>query len=135
MKVTRAEGLAWREIDEETIIIHLSERKMFGLNEIGGRMWSALSEPSTIEGLGALVKEDGSNTTNIIDAVERFIYDLAEEGLVTSDEPLSERGCTAEVVDISLPKIAWQEEIRQFAGQCNFQAGQSLQCNQQPGAS
>jgi len=135
MKLTRAEGLAWREIDQETVIIHLSERKMYGLNESGGRMWSALSKPNTIEGLGLILAEDEAERSNVIEAVERFINDLAQEGLVTSDEPLAGRGPEAEVVDITLPKIEWREEIRQFAGQCNFQAGQSLQCNQQPGAS
>ena len=135
MKLTRAEGLAWREIDQEVIIIHLSERKMYGLNEIGGRVWSALAEPSTLEELGAILAEDQSESTSVIEAVERFVNDLAEEGLVTTDVPLKQNGTEAEIVDFPAPKIEWREEIRQFAGQCHFQAGQSHQCNQHPGAS
>ncbi|MCD4749529.1 MAG: PqqD family protein [Thermoanaerobaculales bacterium] len=142
MKVTRAECLAWRKIDQETVVIHLAERKMFGLNDIGGRMWEALSAPTTLERLEAIVVEGGLEGANVIDAVERFIVDLAEEGLVMSDEPLEGRGDDAEVVDFMapgvsgrVPRIEWREEIRQFAGQCHFLSGQSHQCNQHPGGS
>jgi hypothetical protein len=131
MKVSRAEGLAWRNVDGETVVIHLRRRWIFGLDDAGGELWAALSEPRSLEELRSMVGE----SPTVIDAVDRFVADLAGEGLVTSEAELAANGDDAEVVELHPPRILWREELRQFAGQCHLVFGQSHQCNQHPGAS
>ena len=73
MNVRRTGDVAWRRIDRETVVIHLTRHRMFGLNETGGRLWEALAEPVGLEELTGAADPDP--------AVTAFLADLATEGL------------------------------------------------------
>lgn len=133
MKVERKQGLAWRKVGDEMVVIHLARHRIFGLNGTGGRIWEALQETQDIEDLGAIAAEAVDDGSEVIDAVHRFVGDLVEEDLVDVVGSVPETEGAGNVV--GFPRIEWREELQQFAGQCHLVPGQSHQCNQHPGGS
>ncbi|MCG6964800.1 MAG: PqqD family protein [Acidobacteria bacterium] len=133
MRVRRARDVAWRRIDDETLIIQLSRYRMYGLNAAGSRVWEALGEPAEVDRLAALIA-DGESDARLRTALSAFLAELTTEGLVeaegqgsatppplpaTSEEPL-------------LPRVMWREEVERFAGACAFFPTISVICDQQP---
>lgn len=133
MKVERTQGLAWRKVGDEMVVIHLARHRIFGLNGTAGRIWEALQDVHDIESLKAIAEEGVNEGAEVIDAVHHFVADLADEGLVDIAGELPEIETAGNVVDF--PRIEWREELQQFAGQCHLVPGQSHQCNQHPGNS
>ena len=133
MKIERNQGLAWRKVGDEMVVIHLARHRIFGLDGTAGRIWEALSEPQDIETLEAIASEGAPKGADIIDAVHLFVADLADEDLVDVAGQLPKAERDENIVDF--PRIEWREELQQFAGQCHLVPGQSHQCNQHPGNS
>jgi hypothetical protein len=121
MTIRRAEDVAWRRIDRETVVVHLSRHWMFALNESGGSLWEALAAPLEGDRLTRLLSDPVATA---------FLADLAAEGLVESDGPLpAALAPPPNGDDPAAPRIEWREEVRRFAGQCNFLPGESPFCN------
>lgn len=135
MKVERKQGLAWRKVGDEMVVIHLSRHRIFGLPGTASEIWEALTEPQEIDDLEAIVAGGAPEGANVIDAVSRFVADLADEDLVEFAGEMPKTVDGENVVDFEGPQIEWREELQQFAGQCHLVPGQSHQCNQHPGNS
>ncbi|MEN8164519.1 MAG: PqqD family protein [Acidobacteriota bacterium] len=133
MKVERIQGVAWRKVGDEMVVIHLARHRIFGLDCAAGLIWESLSEPQDMETLEAIASEGAPKGADVVDAVHLFVADLAEEGLVEVAGQLPE-ACKSDNL-VSFPRIEWREELQQFAGQCHLVPGQSWQCNQHPGGS
>jgi hypothetical protein len=124
VKIRRAEDVAWRRIDRETVVVHLTRQRMFALNEAGGKLWDGLEAPP-----------EGDRLTEILNnpAATAFLADLAAEGLVECDGPLPEAPPASPVgIGHIPPRIEWREDVRRFAGPCAFLPGQSLLCDTSP---
>jgi hypothetical protein len=120
MKIWRREDVAWRRIDRETVVVHLTRHWMYALNESGGRLWEALAEPVDGEQLEQLLSDP---------ATAAFLADLAAEGLVESDSPLPViQGLEPPGSASEHPRIEWREEVRRFAAGCGLLSGQGGQC-------
>ena len=115
MRIMRAEGLAWRKLGEETIVINLRKRMMYGLNAEAGKLWEALDPGLDLEAGDAAKNE----------SIAAFISDLVVEGLASGDLTVSGENSSAD----SGPKLLWKEEVQQFAGGCAFQSGQGEPCD------
>jgi len=133
MKVERIQGVAWRKVGDEMVVIHLARHRIFGLHGTAGRIWEALSEPQDIETLEKIAFEGAPKGADVIDAVHRFVADLADEGLVDVAGQLPGAERDENIVDF--PRIEWREELQQFAGMCQHVPGQHPSCNQNPGGS
>ena len=120
MKIRRTEDVAWRRIDHETVVVHLTRHRMYALNESGGQVWEALAAPL-----------DGDRLTQLLSDpdVTAFLADLSAEGLVESDPPLPATP-TAPLAenDPESPRIEWREEVRRFAGDCGLLDGAGELC-------
>jgi len=115
--------VAWRRIGEETVVIDLQGRRMYGLDAAGGAVWHRLAA-----GVAPL---DGETTA----AVTEFLADLAGRGLVEEGyaEPASgPRPIPAPAPVAARPTIVWQEEIRAFGASCAFVPGLNALCDAQP---
>jgi len=120
MKIRRTEDVAWRRIDHETVVVHLTRHRMYALNESGGQVWEALAESF-----------EGDRLTQLLDdpAATAFLVDLAAEGLVESDGPLpATPAAPLAENDPESPRIEWREEVRRFAGDCGLLDGGSDLC-------
>ncbi len=118
MQLKRAEGLAWRKLGDETIVINLEKKMMYGLNAEAGELWEALEAGLDLNADSRAADE----------SVTVFISDLLAEGLASGDVPPS----TGPVSSASGPRLLWKEEVQQFAGGCGFQAGQGGICDNAP---
>jgi len=127
MRYSRATHTAWRRIDDETVVINLSSKRMVGLNESGGAVWEALQAAPDLATLAA-----GSEAEMHL---RRFVAELAAEGLV---EPAADETPAADVASAPMagpfvpPAITWREDLLRFGGACNKIPEESPYCNQNP---
>ena len=127
MKIRRTEDVAWRRIDRETVVVHLTRHWMYALNESGGKLWETLAAPLEGDRLTQLLGDP---------AVTAFLADLADEGLVESDGPLPASPEPPPAADDrEPPRIEWREEVRRFAAGCAFFPAGSEICFQDPSTS
>jgi hypothetical protein len=127
MTIRRAEDVAWRRIDRETVVVHLTRHWMYALNESGGKLWETLAEPVDGEQLEQILSDSAATV---------FLADLAAEGLIESDFPLPASSAPLSAANHrESPRIEWREEVRRFAGGCAHFSGQSTGCNINPGFS
>lgn len=132
MKVRRARDVAWRRIDDETLVIQLSRYRMYGLNAAGSRVWEALTEPAEIDRLAALIA-DGESDARARTALSAFLAELATEGLVEAEGKTPESAPPVPPTEDEplLPRVMWCEEVERFAGACAFLINM-INCKQQP---
>lgn len=124
MKIRRTEDVAWRRIDRETVVVHLTRHRMYCLNDSGGELWETLAAPLGGNRLTELLRDPG---------VTAFLADLAAEGLVESEGPLPVSPAIPPAEnDREPPRIEWREEVRRFAGDCSFIPAGSEPCFQNP---
>ena len=124
MKIRRMEDVAWRRIDRETVVVHLTRHRMCALNESGGQVWEALATGLEGDKLTQLLSDPD---------VTAFLADLSAEGLVESDAPLpASQAPPPSENDREPPRIEWREEVRRFAGSCALMFAQSELCTQNP---
>jgi coenzyme PQQ synthesis protein D (PqqD) len=82
-RVTTPDGVMFREIGGEAVLLNLQSESYFGLDEIGTRMWSALTEEPSIEAAyAALLAEFDVEAEALRADLSDFIEKLAEAGLV-----------------------------------------------------
>ena len=124
MKIRRTEDVAWRRIDRETVVVHLTRHRMYALNESGGQVWEALAAELEGDRLTQLLSDPD---------VTAFIADLSAEGLLESDAPLpASQAPPPSENNREPPRIEWREEVSRFAGACSFFPAGNPLCNSDP---
>jgi Coenzyme PQQ synthesis protein D (PqqD) len=83
----RNPSLAWREIDDETVIISPDESVMHELNDTGSFLWRNIDGRRTAEDLAALLVEqyDVAQETALADALE-LLEELSTRKLLIPTE-------------------------------------------------
>lgn len=77
------DGVLVRELQGETVLLHLDSECYFGLDEVGTRMWRALSTTATTaEACESLLAEFDVEPDRLRADVDELIGQLAEAGLV-----------------------------------------------------
>lgn len=135
MKVERTGALAWREVGDEVVVIHLVRHRIFGLSGSGAEIWKALEQPRTVEELCELVGRADEPAEDALEGLLSFLAELVEEGLASCDGIMPSPARSSGSTGPEVPRIGWSEDVRQFAGQCDFQPGMSVLCDQNPGGS
>jgi len=82
-----SQGISVREFDHEWIVLDLRQGAYFGLNELGGAIWQAISagkSPAETAGLLGAVY-DCSETSALQDVLE-FVEELVDRGLLEIKE-------------------------------------------------
>lgn len=125
MRVEKTEGLAWRTIGDETFVVDLRAKWMYGLNRSGGEVWQQIVDCEDPWSFSLRLVTDNSRercATQWEQSVTTFILELRDLGLVhestnilshDDDEPPAN-------VNFEAPAIIWKEELRAFAGSCLF---------------
>lgn len=80
----RASHLVATDMDGETVMMNVSQGTYFGLGGIGGRIWTLLTEPATVEHMVRTICSEYAvdEATCRVD-VEQFLQELLTHGLVT----------------------------------------------------
>jgi hypothetical protein len=75
--------VVFREIDGETVLLHLERGIYFGLEAVGTRVWAALVEHGCARPAVASILDDFEVTEDVLAGdIGRFVDALAENGLV-----------------------------------------------------
>jgi len=82
-RVTAPEGVLVRELGGESVLLNLDSESYFGLDEVGTRMWAALtSKPSIEAAFEELLAEYEVEPGQLREDLASFVDKLAEAGLI-----------------------------------------------------
>ena len=82
-RISPRDGVMFREIAGESVLLNLNSETYFGLDGIGTRMWNALvGAPSIEAAYGVLVEEFEVDAGALRRDLSEFIGKLADAGLV-----------------------------------------------------
>jgi hypothetical protein len=138
MAVRRANHVAWRRVGEETVLVHLKDKKIYVLNSSGGFFWHRLDGQLGARDLLATLAVDEPIPDNAPSHLESFLADLeAADLVVTGDRPNDTFPKNATSPDYPLPgfvppELVWQEEIRNFGASCAFLPAGGPPCDSAP---
>lgn len=86
MKVSIPEDILFRELDGESVILNLKSERYFGLDEVGTRMWEALSSCELIQdAYEVLLAEYDVAPEQLRNDLYQLLEKLVEHGLVNVD--------------------------------------------------
>ncbi len=137
----RTDHAAWRNLGDETVLIDLSAKVMYGLNETAGHLWQALDGTTDLAELGrSLAASDRAPEVKPA-ALEDFCTALANLGLLKEVELDADATEVSKVGEAApwpppgageVPKITWREPIKQVAATCGFLPAQGGPCLPKP---
>lgn len=82
-RVTTPESVLIREIAGESVLLDLASESYFGLDEVGTRMWAALTATASIESAyRALLDEYEVEPEQLRADLASFVHQLADAGLI-----------------------------------------------------
>ena len=82
------EGITWRQVNDEAVILDLETSEYFSANEAGSRIWELLSSGTPVSGIaGTISAEYGIPTEDAAGDTEDFIKDLLERKLIRKGGP------------------------------------------------
>ena len=134
MGLRRAAHVAWRRVGDETVLIHLRNKKIFVLNPSGGFFWHGLDGARGTEEFLKSLSLDHPIPEGASGKIDLFLENLREADLVDAGPAPDET--PASLQDFPLPtfvppELVWQEELRNFGLSCIFLSGDEL-CNSGP---
>ena len=81
--VTRTKDHLACELQDETVILHVSKGMYYGLNPTGGALWKYLEEPRTVGELEAFILQQYDvSPEQCVHDVSEVLHQLGSEGLV-----------------------------------------------------
>jgi hypothetical protein len=82
-KMVVPEGVLVRELGGESVILNLNSESYFGLDDVGTRMWAALTAAESIEAAyQSLLEEYDVNPEKLTEDLDALIDKLVAQGLL-----------------------------------------------------
>lgn len=82
-KITIPEGVLAREVGGEIVFLNLDNEQYYGLDEIGARMWAALTTTSSFEAALEILYAEFDIAQDVLRRdLEDLVHDLQSQGLV-----------------------------------------------------
>lgn len=77
------------EMDGQTVMMDTQQGSYFALDEVGGALWEALEQPTTLAAAIDYIAErfDAPDRTELVSDIEAFLAQLMERELVQSVDP------------------------------------------------
>ena len=77
------EGVLVRELGGESVLLNLRSESYFGLDDVGTRMWAALTAASSIEGAYQMLADEYEVEPALLRAdLSKFVEKLCAAGLI-----------------------------------------------------
>jgi hypothetical protein len=87
-RIELSEEVAFRELSGESVLLDLASGTYFGLNEVGTRLWSLLSQDSSLENaIEALQREFEVSPEQLRSDQQKLLGELQAKGLVEIQVP------------------------------------------------
>lgn len=134
MGLRRGAHVAWRRVGDETVLIHLRNKKIYVLNASGGFFWHGLDGARGTEQFLSNLPLGDPLPLGTSEQIDAFFGDLREADLVdtegTEERPVS-------LPDFPLPgfvppELVWEQELRNFGQSCAFISGSGPTCDAIP---
>jgi hypothetical protein len=131
LKYRLARRTAWRALADETIVLDLETKRMYGFNESASFLWRTLEAMDDFE---EMLRAMASETPPFgAEDLASFCDQLVGLELVEEAEPETRAPAAVEPLsNLEPPRILWQETLEIVAASCAFLPGQSPLCNQVP---
>ena len=82
-RVTVPDGVLVQELQGESVLLNVNTENYYGLDEVGTRMWSVLSEaPSIADAIDKLLEEYEVDRTTLESDVDELLTELLEKKLI-----------------------------------------------------
>ena len=82
-RISIPDGVMVRQIEGESVLLNLNSESYFGLDDVGTRMWAALTDSESIEtAYGTLLAEYEVEPEQLRTDLCGFIDKLSEAGLI-----------------------------------------------------
>jgi hypothetical protein len=79
-----SQDVAFRELEGETVLVHLGTNRIYSLNPTGARFWELLAAGVDVSDIKAqLLREFDVEGEQLESEIEALLTSLASEGLVT----------------------------------------------------
>ncbi len=133
MRYQRSPQTAWRTIADETVLLDLVKKQMYGLNPTAAFIWQNLEATD----LGDLLRDLGASgevTAFGREELDAFLAELLDRGLAREAAgPVEPAEAAVEPpAELEPPRILWREEVEQIAGTCAFLPAMNPLCTQVP---
>jgi hypothetical protein len=81
------ESVAWRNVNEEIVILKLKSGEYYTLNEIGQHIWQGISDQQNVESiLKQIVDQFDVTYDKVKEDVMRFLENMLKESIVLLNE-------------------------------------------------
>ena len=81
------ESVAWRNVNEEIVILKLKSGEYYTLNEVGQLIWQAISDQQNVEGIAKHVVDQFDVTyEKAMEDVMKFLDNMLKESVVSLNE-------------------------------------------------
>ena len=83
MRIEIPEGVVWRDLDDEVVILDVVSNQYFGLSGAGSAMWRQLAEHGSVDKtVASLQQEFDAGAEQLRADLEALIKDLEGKGLL-----------------------------------------------------
>ena len=84
------ESVAWRNVNEEIVILKLKSGEYYTLNEVGQHIWQAISDQQNVQGiLNQIVEQFDVTYEKAKEDVMTFLDNMLKESIVLLNENVS----------------------------------------------
>jgi hypothetical protein len=84
-----APNTLYREVQGETVLLHLDSGEYFGLDDVGTRMWQLIVEKGDLaEVEAALVEEFDADPAQLSQDLRQLVDDLVARRLIEVEQPV-----------------------------------------------
>lgn len=129
----RSRQTAWRTIADETVLLDLEKKQMYGLNSTAAYVWQTLETMEDVEATLQVIGRSEASLPFGRGEIEAFVEELLVLGLVEEAEPAEQPDAAVEPPAApEPPRILWREEVDQIAGTCAFLPAMNPLCVQAP---
>ncbi len=134
----RSRHTAWRTIADETVLLDLEKKQMYGLNPTAAFLWQTLETMEDLDAMLQALGDAGALPAFGRAEIEAFVGELLDLGLAEKAEPtarLADEPPASTVeppAELGSPRILWREEVEQIAGTCAFLPAMNPLCTQAP---
>ena len=112
----RAEHLAWRRVVDETVVLDLESRRVFGLAAEAAALLAALAAPRNLTELVRQLAADEDEATAGA-RLSRSLAELCAEGLVVAEGAAALACAGSRAGDAAEPAVLWQEQLEEVTQQ------------------
>ena len=87
-RVSVPDNVLFRQLEDESVILHLNKEVYYGLDDVGTRMWTVLAESETIQAaFDILADEYDIDPKSLENDLTGLVEKLVDKGLLEIEKP------------------------------------------------